>query len=119
MTDASTSASPFFTAVYEVVQRIPKGCVATYGQVAVLTGHPHSARYVGYALHSNPNPELIPCHRVVFRDGSLSPGFAFGGSECQRQLLEAEGVSFKPSESAVNAGESGWVVDLDVCQWQA
>lgn len=69
----------FSRRVYEVVRRIPKGKVATYGQVAALAGAPRNARFVGYALHSNPEPGVIPCHRVVFRDGSLAPGFAFGG----------------------------------------
>ena len=78
--------------VYEVVRRIPKGKVATYGQVAVLAGAPRNARFVGYALHSNPEPGVIPCHRVVFRDGSLAPGFAFGGPERQRLLLEEEAL---------------------------
>lgn len=71
----------FSRRVYEVVRRIPKGKVATYGQVAALAGAPRNARFVGYALHSNPEPGVIPCHRVVFRDGSLAPGFAFGGPE--------------------------------------
>ena len=84
----------FSRRVYEVVRRIPKGKVATYGQVAALAGAPRNARFVGYALHSNPEPGVIPCHRVVFRDGSLAPGFAFGGPERQRLLLEEEGVVF-------------------------
>lgn len=63
----------FSRRVYEVVRRIPKGKVATYGQVAALAGAPRNARFVGYALHSNPEPGVIPCHRVVFRDGSLRP----------------------------------------------
>ncbi|WP_267430605.1 MULTISPECIES: MGMT family protein [unclassified Bifidobacterium] len=86
----------FSQQVYQVVRRIPRGKVATYGQVASLTDHPRNARFVGYALHDNPEPGVIPCHRVVFRDGSLAPGFAFGGPERQRQLLEDEGVHFVP-----------------------
>lgn len=116
--------------VYEVVRRIPKGKVATYGQVATLAGAPRNARFVGYALHSNPEPDVIPCHRVVFRDGSLAPGFAFGGPERQRLLLEEEGVAFispkgmsELSESGEmkgsNAGASGLRVDLARCQWDA
>ena len=62
----------FFERVYEVVEQIPEGMVATYGQVALLAGRPRSARYVGYALHSNPRPGEIPCHRVVFADDSNS-----------------------------------------------
>lgn len=105
--------------VYEVVRRIPEGAVATYGQVAVLAGSPRNARLVGYALHANPEPGVIPCHRVVFRDGSLAPGFAFGGPDAQRCLLEDEGVVFvPPSEGKDNAGAEGWCVDLARCQWQ-
>ncbi|KFI46875.1 methylated-DNA-protein-cysteine methyltransferase related protein [Bifidobacterium bohemicum] len=110
----------FNAAVYQVVQRIPAGKVATYGQVAALAGNPHSARFVGYALHSNPSPGVIPCHRVVFRDGSLAPGFAFGGPDRQRGLLEEEGVLFIPPVSGHrNAGDPGWCVDMEHCQWQA
>lgn len=77
----------FFERVYEVVEQIPEGMVATYGQVALLAGRPRSARYVGYALHSNPRPGEIPCHRVVFADGRICEGFAFGGPDAQRELL--------------------------------
>ena len=51
--------------IYEAVKRIPKGCVATYGQVAAMAGEPKMARAVGNALHKNPDPEHIPCYRVV------------------------------------------------------
>mgnify|MGYP000624093846 CR=1 FL=1 len=85
----------FFERVYEVVEQIPEGMVATYGQVALLAGRPRSARYVGYALHGNPRPGQIPCHRVVFADGRICEGFAFGGPDAQRELLLGEGVAFK------------------------
>ena len=84
----------FNDAVYEVVRQIPAGRVASYGQVARMVGRPRNARFVGYALHVNPEPGVIPCHRVVFKNGSLAPGFAFGGEDEQRRLLEAEGVAF-------------------------
>ncbi|MDY3126155.1 MGMT family protein [Bifidobacterium mongoliense] len=113
-------AESFSSKVYEVVRRIPAGSVATYGQVAALAGNPHNARIVGYALHENPEPGVIPCHRVVFRDGSMAPGFAFGGPERQRELLEGEGVGFVPPVSEWgNAGAEGWLVDLSRFQWQA
>jgi len=80
-----------FEKIYEVVKNIPEGKVATYGQVACLAGNPRWARVVGYALHVNPMPGVIPCHRVVNREGKVAPGFAFGGNEVQRKLLEAEG----------------------------
>ncbi len=85
-----------FEKIYEVVKSIPKGRVATYGQVALLAGNPRWARVVGYALHVNPDPGTIPCHRVVNREGRVAPGFAFGGEGVQRQLLEAEGIVFEP-----------------------
>lgn len=80
--------------IYAVVCRIPKGKVATYGQVARLVGNPRYSRVVGYALHVNPRPGEIPCHRVVNRFGEVSPAFAFGGSNRQIELLESEGVRF-------------------------
>lgn len=113
-------ADSFNKLVYELVQQIPRGYVATYGQIAALAGRPRNARMVGYALHVNPKPGIIPCHRVVFRDGSLSPGFAFGGPERQRGLLEEEGVTFMPpSPDHENAGDAGWLVDLSRSQWTA
>ena len=84
-----------FEKIYEVVKSIPEGKVATYGQVALLAGNPRWARVVGYALHVNPEPGTIPCHRVVNREGRVAPGFAFGGEGVQRQLLESEGIVFE------------------------
>ena len=86
-----------FEAVYAVVARIPKGKVASYGQVARLAGIPRSARVVGYALHVNPDPVNIPCYRVVNRFGEVSPAFAFGGGNRQAELLRADGVGFDDS----------------------
>lgn len=83
-----------FELIYEAVKKIPKGRVASYGQIAMLAGNPRWARVVGYALHVNPDPENIPCYRVVTKDGRLSPAFAFGGENRQRELLEREGVEF-------------------------
>lgn len=84
-----------FEKIYEVVKRIPKGKVATYGQVAFLAGNPRWARVVGYALHNNPAPGVVPCHRVVNREGRVSCSFAFGGGKTQRELLENEGIVFE------------------------
>ena len=84
----------FSDRVFEVVRRIPRGKVATYGQVGRLIGAPRSARYVGYALRANPEPgaevNSIPCHRVVGADGSLT-GYA-GGIDKKLWLLDHEGV---------------------------
>lgn len=83
-----------FEKIYDVVKRIPKGKVASYGTVAAMAGNPRWARVVGYALHSNPEPITIPCHRVVTKDGRVSSAFAFGGENMQRLLLSEEGIEF-------------------------
>ena len=83
-----------FDKVYEAVKLIPRGSVATYGQVAEAIGNKRLSRVVGYALHVNPRPGVIPCHRVVKRDGAVSSAFAFGGANRQVELLQAEGVAF-------------------------
>ena len=92
--EASVMSKNTFELIYEAVKKIPKGRVASYGQIAMLAGNPRWARVVGYALHVNPDPENIPCYRVVTKDGRLSPAFAFGGENRQRELLEREGVEF-------------------------
>ena len=73
-----------FERVYAAVRLIPRGSVATYGQIARAIGNPRLSRVVG----------VIPCHRVVRRDGAVSPAFAFGGSNRQVELLKNEGVEF-------------------------
>ena len=132
----------FADSVFEVVCRIPRGQVATYGQVARMVGRPRSARFVGFALHANPRPgiepESIPCHRVVFKDGSLASGFAFGGPGVQLNLLLEEGVRFielpRPADEPPEDGERVeadlhdgrglhpvWLadvrVDMQACRW--
>ncbi len=82
----------FFDKVYKVVCQIPCGKVATYGQIARLCGNVRMSRQVGWALHVNPRPIEIPCHRVVNRFGQLSGAFAFGGKDVQANLLVSEGV---------------------------
>ena len=124
----------FSEKVFAAVRHVPRGKVATYGQIARLIGAPRSARYVGYALRGNPEPSAgsaadtgmagaatptttkatggaesngVPCHRVVFKDGSLCDNYAFGGMDVQRALLEAEGVAFADDAH----------VDMDACLW--
>lgn len=99
----------FYDEVYKVVKHIPCGKVATYGQIARILGSPKASRAVGYALHFNPQPIIIPCHRVVNRFGSLAPAFAFGGIDEQKKLLEKEGIAVDKQNK----------VDLKVFQWQA
>lgn len=91
--------------VYQLVAQIPKGNVATYGQLALLAGSPRASRIVGAAMFRA--PAGLPCHRVLYRDGTLCCDEAFGGKEIQRQLLEAEGVPFLPDGR----------VDLRRCLW--
>lgn len=98
----------FFARVYNVVKEIPRGKVATYGQIATILGAPKYSQVVGFALHSNPEPNEIPCHRVVNRHGELSVSFAFGGENEQRKKLEKEGVIFT----------DGGKVDMKACQWK-
>lgn len=78
--------------IYEAVKRIPRGKVATYGQVAEMAGDRKMARAVGNALHRNPDPDHIPCYRVVNSKGELAGAFAFGGETVQADLLKADGI---------------------------
>ena len=93
--------------IYEVVKKIPKGKVATYGQIAELAGDKRMARAVGNALHKNPDPDNIPCFRVVNARGELAGEFAFGGAGEQAKLLEADGIEVADGR-----------VDLEKYQWR-
>ncbi len=97
-----------FSRIYAVVRRIPRGTVASYGQVAKLAGNPRWARVVGYALHVNPDPEGIPCYRVVTKEGRPSPAFAFGGFQEQVYLLKRDGITFDENGN----------VDMKRFQWR-
>lgn len=97
----------FSDEVFAAVRRIPRGKVSTYGQIARLIGRPRSARYVGWALRGNAEPVKTPCHRVVFKDGRLAAGYAFGGDGVQRRLLQEEGVRFLDEDH----------VDMEACLW--
>ena len=78
--------------IYEAVKQIPRGKVATYGQVAAMAGNPKMCRAVGNALHKNPDPDGTPCYRVVNAKGELAGAFAFGGADVQANLLRADGI---------------------------
>ena len=93
--------------IFDVVRQIPRGHVATYSQIAALAGEPKMARAVGNALHKNPDPEHIPCFRVVNAKGELSGAFAFGGMDVQAERLRAEGIEVVNNK-----------VDLKRYQWQ-
>jgi len=79
--------------IYKLVKKIPPGQVTTYGVIAKKLGT--SPRVVGNALHRNPDPVNIPCHRVVDRNGKLAKGYAFRGWKEQKRKLLLEGVRFK------------------------
>lgn len=98
----------FFARVYRIVAQIPRGKVATYGQVAALAGSPRAARQVGEAMRRTPEYLDIPCHRVVNQAGGMSPAWAFSGADRQRRALEEEGVAFLDSGC----------IDMDCCLWK-
>ncbi len=81
-----------FEAVYEVVRKIPRGKVASYGQIAAMLGNIRWARVVGYALHDNPDGDYTPCYRVVNKEGRVSDAFIFGGKNRQIELLRNDGI---------------------------
>jgi len=89
----TTASTPFFQQVYQLVQLVPPGKVTTYGAIAKAL-HTRDARRIGHALHANPDGNKTPCHRVVFTDGRLAPGYAFGGPKEQLRKLQLEGVVF-------------------------
>jgi methylated-DNA-protein-cysteine methyltransferase-like protein len=98
---SSSPNSKFFEQVYNVVKQIPEGKVTTYGQISFwlrsgITGSEIdvSPQFVGWALHANKDPETVPCHRVVNKDGGLAPSYAFGGPGQQKVRLFMEGVTF-------------------------
>lgn len=90
-----------FQAIYKAVAKIPRGKVCTYGSIAKYLGI-SNPRVVGYALHVNKDPDNVPCHRVVNKNGELAPGYAFGGLRIQKQLLKQEGVGFNSSRVKMN-----------------
>ena len=92
--------------VYDLTRHIPKGKVATYGQLAELADHPGAARAVGSFMRTNPDAPHTPCHRVVSSNGSLTGYSGVGGLIQKKQMLQKEGVYFKGSR-----------VDLTKSQW--
>ena len=87
--------------VLNIIRKIPPGKVATYAQIARLSNQ-KNPRQVGSILHSNTNPNLFPCHRVIRSDGTLATGYAFGGPAQQKRLLEKEGIVFKNGRIDLN-----------------
>ena len=93
--------------IYAVVRRIPRGRIATYGQVAELAGLGGHARQVGYALHALTAGDALPWHRVLNAQGRVSPRAEPGGDRVQRALLQREGVRFD-SAGRADLARFGW-----------
>jgi len=106
MTGSSLQNAPLYQRIYAVVQQIPPGQVATYGQIARLVGG-CSAQMVGFAMAALPHDTEVPWQRVINRQGQISLRDGGAGSARQRQLLEAEGISFN-ADNAINFAEVGW-----------
>lgn len=105
----------FFYQVWEMVRNIPRGKVASYGQIARLLGVPHGARTVGWALASLPDDLDVPWQRVVNAQGEISLKGSIGGAALQRELLEAEGVVFD-AHGRIDLRRYGWA-GLDLEEW--
>jgi methylated-DNA-protein-cysteine methyltransferase related protein len=91
------AGSDSYKRIYAVVRKVPRGRVATYGQIAALAGIPRHARQVGYALHALPAESKLPWQRVINARGEISPRTWSENHLLQRILLEAEGVEFDAS----------------------
>lgn len=96
----------FKNKIYKICRSIPKGKVATYGQLAKLAGKPKAARAVGVFMKNNPDAPVVPCHRVVASDGKLTGYSGVGGIAQKKKMLLNEGVSFKNNK--VNLLVSRW-----------
>lgn len=97
----------FFDRVHDLVARIPRGKVMTYGQIAARLGGYYSGRTVGFAMRAAPAERDLPCHRVVNIKGEMAPGYVFGGAARQRAMLRREGVKFKP-DGRIDLARSQW-----------
>lgn len=104
---SKNNKSDFFDRVYEVVAKIPKGKVTTYGHIAEVCGIKSSARTVGWALNGAKESGL-PCHRVVNRQGLLTGKFHFGSSDLMEDLLRSEGIEFD-DKGRVNLKKHLWI----------
>ncbi|HEX6106578.1 MAG TPA: methylated-DNA--[protein]-cysteine S-methyltransferase [Gemmatimonadales bacterium] len=93
--------------IHAVVRKIPRGRVATYGQIAALAGIPGHARQVGYALHALPSDSTVPWHRVINARGEVSRRKVPGSELSQRMLLEREGIRFD-ARGRVDLRKAGW-----------
>lgn len=95
-----------FGKVFQIVAKIPEGKVTTYGAISKVVGI--DPRVVGFALHANKEPERTPCHRVINSKGMVSSGYAFGGPDAQKKMLQKEGVKFDKRSGAVDLNKFGF-----------
>ena len=102
-----TNNMAFRDKIYAIARQIPKGKVATYGQLACLAGSPGAARAVGMCMKQNPDVPRTPCHRVVASSGKLT-GYSAGGVSVKKKMLIEEGVSFLANTDIVNLSISQW-----------
>lgn len=93
--------------VYNILRKIPKGKVLTYGDIGEMLGSKYYARTVGNILHTNPDGDLYPCYKVVTRDGTLSDSYAFGGINEQKRRLEKDGITV-----------SDYRIDVEKYRWK-
>jgi methylated-DNA-[protein]-cysteine S-methyltransferase len=107
LNELETNSEHIKNEVYNILLKIPAGKVSTYGDIAKALGYPKAARLVGQILHENPNPVIVPCHRVIHSDGRLG-GYAYG-SERKRELLENEGIRFRD-------GLGGYLEEFQKCR---
>ncbi len=99
------TTTTFTQRVYKLCRQIPRGKVATYGQLAMLAGSPRAARAVGMAMKQNPDAPHTPCHRVVAADGSLTGYSAGQGIPSKQQLLLKEGILFDGDKVAMQSSQ--------------
>jgi methylated-DNA-protein-cysteine methyltransferase-like protein len=99
--------SDAYARIWRAAARIPRGRVASYGQIAALAGIPRGARQAGYAMHALPPGSRVPWHRVVNARGEISARADELGERAQRALLEAEGVRFD-ARGRIDLVEYGW-----------
>lgn len=97
----------FYNRIHKLALLIPRGKVATYGQLAFMAGNPRGARAAGRAMKFAPADMDIPCHRVVNKSGEVAPGYVFEGRKHQRRMLETEGVEFRATGR----------IDMKKCLW--
>src|SRR5919108_5917341 len=116
--DAPVRPAGSYARIYDIVRRIPRGRVATYGQVASLAGLEGQARQVGYALHALPANSTVPWHRVVNASGGISLRSMPGAELVQRRLLEREGIRLDP-RGRVSLARVRWMRRAGACLEQS